>query len=86
MAFETTNGFYIARLVKKRPASVAQWAEARERIRYELAWKRETERENTFFKTLKADVYVQVNPDLVTSIKYHLRTNQPPVGLQASER
>jgi len=83
---ERPEGFYVARLVKKRPAGVAPWTEAREYIRYELATKRERERAERFFAALKADVYVQVNPDLIKTIKQQLRTNQEPVGLQASER
>ena len=83
---EGAQGFYVARLVKKRPASVAPWTEARDYIRYELAAKREREREQRFYAALKADVYVQVSPELIKSVKQHLRTNEMPPGLQASER
>jgi parvulin-like peptidyl-prolyl isomerase len=79
----TPDGFHVVRLIKYRPASVAQWTEVRERIRSRLAEKKEEERANQFFASLKAGVRIQINRPLVDAIKQELKTNAPVGQLQA---
>jgi parvulin-like peptidyl-prolyl isomerase len=78
----TSNGFYIVRLNRHRPASIAQWAEVRERIRYQLAEMKETERANQFFASLKAGLRIQINRALVEAVKQQLKTNPPLAGAE----
>ena len=71
------DGFYILRLVKYRPASIAPWTEAREQIRFLLAEKKEAARADQFFASLKAGFRIQVNRELVKAVKQQLATNAP---------
>ena len=76
---EAPDGFYIIKLFRHRPASLMPWTEARERIRYRLAVKKEAERERKFYEANKAGLRIQVKRELVEAIRQQLRTNGPGV-------
>jgi parvulin-like peptidyl-prolyl isomerase len=64
----TAHGFYILKLLEKRPASVRPFEEVCEKIRYDLMRKQETQRLQVFYEEMKSGLNIQVNRERLESI------------------
>jgi parvulin-like peptidyl-prolyl isomerase len=76
----TANGYYLLRLIKRRPASVSAWAEAREVIRYRLTMRKVAETEQRILEAARKKLPIQINHSLVQALREHRRTNSPATG------
>ena len=65
---ETPRGFYVARLLERRPAGVRPIEEVRDRINYELSIEKRKQGEAAFFEQLKAGLSICIYSNVLESV------------------
>jgi parvulin-like peptidyl-prolyl isomerase len=74
----TPRGFYIVKLVDRRPASVKPLEQVRETLSYQLKRAKEQQNEQEFYEGMKAGLDIQINRPLLESIVLPTQPDGPP--------
>jgi len=74
----TPRGFYIVKLVDRRPAGVKPLEQVRETLSYQLKRAKEQQNEQQFYEGMKAGLDIQLNRPLLESIVLPTQPTSPP--------
>ncbi len=66
---ETPAGFYLARLLERKPATVLPFEEVKDRIAYHLGVERRLESQAAFFEQIKAGLPIRINAPVLDSLQ-----------------
>ena len=74
----TPRGFYIVKLVDRRPANLKPLEQVRETLSYQLKRAKEQQNEQEFYEVMKAGLDIQINRPLLESIVWPTQPDGPP--------
>jgi parvulin-like peptidyl-prolyl isomerase len=75
---ETSRGYFIARLIEKRPAARKPLAEVKELLRHELARDKAAQAERDFQAAMKAGLDIRIEQARVEQLSLPTQKSQPP--------
>jgi peptidyl-prolyl cis-trans isomerase C len=79
---ETPRGFYIIRLIEKKPAGFRPFEQVRDAIAYQVARERQQQRQTDFLEEMKKGVRIETNSQLLENISVPARvSDQAPPAL-----